>query len=301
MTQPVPLLSLRTVTRRFPGTESAAVDALSIEVPRGTILALLGPSGCGKTTTLRLVAGFETPDAGEIVIDGVSMHVKLRVAARMACCGSVRAARIAGSEPTKSEVTAVRTTPHSKTPASMPINSWRGTVGGRKLKRRGRPIHAAVIPPNPPSSAKRVLSTSMLRTRRPELAPSAARTASSRRRFQPRAVRMLAMFTVATMRTRATDPSKNQSVVFTPLTSESRRLETSTPVSPCGSRFSATRLACTTANRSSAARSDRPSSTRPITDTFFHPYLASSVSGVQSSGGPPGSMRSHTSPGPWGP
>ncbi len=74
MNQAAPLLSLQAVTRRFAGSESAAVDALSVDVPRGTILALLGPSGCGKTTTLRLVAGFETPDAGEIVIDGVSMQ-----------------------------------------------------------------------------------------------------------------------------------------------------------------------------------------------------------------------------------
>ncbi|MEK7715971.1 MAG: ABC transporter ATP-binding protein, partial [candidate division NC10 bacterium] len=47
-----------------------AVDDLSLAVERGRILALLGPSGCGKTTTLRLIAGFETPDAGRITIAG---------------------------------------------------------------------------------------------------------------------------------------------------------------------------------------------------------------------------------------
>jgi iron(III) transport system ATP-binding protein len=68
-----PLLSLRGVTRRFAGAEAPAVADVSLDVARGTILALLGPSGCGKTTTLRLVAGFETPDAGEIVLDGEPM------------------------------------------------------------------------------------------------------------------------------------------------------------------------------------------------------------------------------------
>ena len=47
-----------------------AVDGVDFEVRRGELLALLGPSGCGKTTMLRLVAGFERPDAGEVVLDG---------------------------------------------------------------------------------------------------------------------------------------------------------------------------------------------------------------------------------------
>src|SRR4051812_43820893 len=47
-----------------------AIDNVSFEVPKGTIFTLLGPSGCGKTTTLRSVAGLETPDSGEIIVSG---------------------------------------------------------------------------------------------------------------------------------------------------------------------------------------------------------------------------------------
>lgn len=58
-------LRLEELTRRF--DEVVAVDHLELEVPEGELLTLLGPSGCGKTTALRLVAGFERPDAGRIV------------------------------------------------------------------------------------------------------------------------------------------------------------------------------------------------------------------------------------------
>ncbi|HEX8830210.1 MAG TPA: ABC transporter ATP-binding protein, partial [Longimicrobium sp.] len=47
-----------------------AVKDLDLEVRRGEILALLGPSGCGKTTTLRLIAGFETPESGKVEVGG---------------------------------------------------------------------------------------------------------------------------------------------------------------------------------------------------------------------------------------
>ena len=59
---------LEGVTKRFGAV--TAVNAVSLEVGRGEILALLGPSGCGKTTTLRVIAGFEDPDAGAIHIRG---------------------------------------------------------------------------------------------------------------------------------------------------------------------------------------------------------------------------------------
>jgi ABC-type Fe3+/spermidine/putrescine transport system ATPase subunit len=62
------LLQLKNVVKRFGGT--AVVDDISFTVAPGEFFTLLGPSGCGKTTTLRLLAGLETPDAGEIVLDG---------------------------------------------------------------------------------------------------------------------------------------------------------------------------------------------------------------------------------------
>src|ERR1700692_3050377 len=48
----------------------AAVDHISISIKQGEFLTLLGPSGCGKTTILRMVAGFEQPDGGRILLDG---------------------------------------------------------------------------------------------------------------------------------------------------------------------------------------------------------------------------------------
>jgi spermidine/putrescine transport system ATP-binding protein len=54
------------VTKRF--DEVVAVDDVSVEVPHGSFFALLGPSGCGKTTTLRMIGGFEEPDAGAIFL-----------------------------------------------------------------------------------------------------------------------------------------------------------------------------------------------------------------------------------------
>ena len=63
-----PDVELRQVTKRFGSV--AAVDAIDLEVRPGEFLSLLGPSGCGKTTTLRLIAGFERPDEGEVRIGG---------------------------------------------------------------------------------------------------------------------------------------------------------------------------------------------------------------------------------------
>jgi len=62
------LLELRHLTRRF--GEIAAVDDVSLAIEQGEFFTLLGPSGCGKTTILRMVAGFDLPDGGEILLDG---------------------------------------------------------------------------------------------------------------------------------------------------------------------------------------------------------------------------------------
>jgi spermidine/putrescine transport system ATP-binding protein len=51
--------------------DTAAVDGINLKIADGEFFSLLGPSGCGKTTTLRLIAGFERPDSGAILIDGV--------------------------------------------------------------------------------------------------------------------------------------------------------------------------------------------------------------------------------------
>jgi spermidine/putrescine transport system ATP-binding protein len=59
------------LVKRF--DDVTAVDGIDLEIPGGEFFALLGPSGCGKTTTLRLVAGFEQPTAGRILLDGVDM------------------------------------------------------------------------------------------------------------------------------------------------------------------------------------------------------------------------------------
>jgi putrescine transport system ATP-binding protein len=61
-------LKIENVSKRFGG--AAAVDGVSIAVARGTFFSLLGASGSGKTTLLRMLAGFETPDTGRIMIDG---------------------------------------------------------------------------------------------------------------------------------------------------------------------------------------------------------------------------------------
>ena len=62
------VLELRNLVKEYPGHR--AVDGVSLSVPQGAFFSLLGPSGCGKTTTLRMIAGFETPTSGEVLLQG---------------------------------------------------------------------------------------------------------------------------------------------------------------------------------------------------------------------------------------
>ena len=65
-----PAIRLGAVTKRFPGSSHPAVDALSLDIPRGSVVALIGPSGCGKTTTLRMINRLVEPTSGRIEIEG---------------------------------------------------------------------------------------------------------------------------------------------------------------------------------------------------------------------------------------
>jgi spermidine/putrescine transport system ATP-binding protein len=63
-----PSVTLRGVTKRF--GDFTAVRDMDLDIPRGQFFTMLGPSGCGKTTTLRMIAGFEDPSAGTVLLDG---------------------------------------------------------------------------------------------------------------------------------------------------------------------------------------------------------------------------------------
>ncbi len=72
-------VSLESVTKTFSperrgGPSFLALDRVSLSAHRGEILVVVGPSGCGKSTTLRVIAGLEAPDFGEVTIAGQSMQ-----------------------------------------------------------------------------------------------------------------------------------------------------------------------------------------------------------------------------------
>ncbi len=70
----MPLLEIRNVTRRFGAL--TAIDNVTLAIEPGEFFTLLGPSGCGKTTLLRMIAGFDAPDAGSIWLDGKDLADK---------------------------------------------------------------------------------------------------------------------------------------------------------------------------------------------------------------------------------
>lgn len=63
-------ISLRGVTKKYPGADTSAVDGLDIDIARGELVVFVGPSGCGKTTTLRMINRLEEPTSGSIRIEG---------------------------------------------------------------------------------------------------------------------------------------------------------------------------------------------------------------------------------------
>jgi iron(III) transport system ATP-binding protein len=71
-------LTLENITKIFPphsgGVEVTAVNDVNLEIKKGELVTLLGPSGCGKTTTLRMIAGFEFPTVGKIILDGQEIN-----------------------------------------------------------------------------------------------------------------------------------------------------------------------------------------------------------------------------------
>ncbi len=72
MTDPAPpLVRFEGVCKRF--GETVAVDGVSLDIAKGEFFALLGPSGCGKTSLMRMLAGFEAPDTGRILLDGIDI------------------------------------------------------------------------------------------------------------------------------------------------------------------------------------------------------------------------------------
>jgi ABC-2 type transport system ATP-binding protein len=69
-----PVIELSGISKTYAKSERKAVDTLSLTVPDGRIYGFLGPNGAGKTTTIRILCGALNPDAGSILIDGISMR-----------------------------------------------------------------------------------------------------------------------------------------------------------------------------------------------------------------------------------
>ncbi len=66
-------IAIAGVRKTFAGSPQPALDGVTLDIRKNEFFTLLGPSGCGKTTLLRMIAGFENPDAGTIALDGVAM------------------------------------------------------------------------------------------------------------------------------------------------------------------------------------------------------------------------------------
>lgn len=66
-------VSIKELTKVYPGTKEPSLDRLSLEIASGELTALLGPSGCGKTTTMKMIAGLLAPTSGDVTFDGRSV------------------------------------------------------------------------------------------------------------------------------------------------------------------------------------------------------------------------------------
>ena len=66
-------VSIKELTKVYPGADAPALNRLSLEIPTGELTALLGPSGCGKTTTMKMIAGLLEPTSGDVTFDGRSV------------------------------------------------------------------------------------------------------------------------------------------------------------------------------------------------------------------------------------
>jgi len=70
-------IEIRNISKRF--GNFVALDNINLDIPTGELVALLGPSGCGKTTLLRIIAGMETADQGDILFSGAeATHLHAR-------------------------------------------------------------------------------------------------------------------------------------------------------------------------------------------------------------------------------
>jgi ABC-type Fe3+/spermidine/putrescine transport system ATPase subunit len=69
-----PILELRNLVKHYPNQR--AVDGVSLTIPKGSFFSLVGPSGCGKTTTLRLIAGFDDPTSGDVLLNGEVVNAR---------------------------------------------------------------------------------------------------------------------------------------------------------------------------------------------------------------------------------
>ena len=66
-------VSIKKLTKIYPGSTEPSLDNLSIEIESGSLTALLGPSGCGKTTTMKMIAGLLSQTSGDVTFDNISI------------------------------------------------------------------------------------------------------------------------------------------------------------------------------------------------------------------------------------